>query len=521
MAVDVVESPRAEAAASEPHPHRWRILVVSLVIGFMTWLDVTIVNVAIPSMEHGLDTRAATVQWVVSGYALALGLTLVAGGRLGDAYGRRRMMLIGLCGFVLSSAAVGFAPNVDLVIAARLAQGASAGLLTPQSSGLIQQLFRGRERARAFGMYAFTVSVSSASGPVLGGLILALAGGDQGWRWLFWVNVPIGVFAVAAVLALVPGREPTTTGAAKARIDVRGALLLGGTVIFLLYPVVSIERDARWPLALLPLVPLCGWAFLRWEHRVVARDLQPLLDIGLLRRMPSYGNGLAVGALYYTGYTGVLLVVSVYLQDALNLSALHTGLLIMPFAAGSAISAPIAARYVTTEGRRISVLALALVMTGVLLVALLAPGHDTGNVWLVLVPALLVAGLGAGGVNAPNNTLTLSDVPPRMGGAAGGGLQTANRIGASIGAALLMTAYELARGPVPAGQALRVALLVGLAFLSAALLMAIRALGQQNRPPRPQDPELRQRDATSPSSPSRLRTSQLQASRDTDLATSR
>jgi EmrB/QacA subfamily drug resistance transporter len=489
MAVDVLEQPRAEEAGPyEPHPHRWRILVVSLVIGFMTWLDVTIVNVALPSMEHGLGTRAATVQWVVSGYALALGLTLVAGGRLGDAYGRRRMMLIGLGGFVLSSAAVGFAPNIALVIAARLAQGASAGLLTPQSSGLIQQLFQGRERARAFGMYAFTVSVSSASGPVLGGLILALVGADQGWRWLFWVNVPIGVVAVAAVLALVPGRDPATIGNTRARIDVPGALLLGGTVIFLLYPLVSIERGARWPLALLLLVPLCGRAFLRWERQVAARGLPPLLDIGLLGRLPSYGNGLGVGALYYTGFTGLLLVVSVYLQDALHLSPLHAGLLIMPFAAGSAVSAPIAARFVSTEGRRISVLALALVMTGVLLVALLVPGHHTGTVGLVLVPALLVAGLGGGGVNAPNNTLTLSEVPPEMGGAAGGGLQTANRIGASIGAALIMTAYELARGPVPAGQALRVALLVALIFLAAALLMAMRALRQQDVTPSPSRP---------------------------------
>jgi predicted MFS family arabinose efflux permease len=299
---------------------------------------------------------------------------------------------------------------------------------------------------------------------------------------------------LAAVLALVPGRDPTIDDT-RARIDVRGALLLGGTVIFLLYPVVSIERGARWPLALLPLVPLCGWAFLRWELQVAARGRPPLLDIGLLRRLPSYSNGLAVGALYYTGYTGLLLVVSVYLQDALHLSPLHAGLLIMPFAAGSAISAPIAARFVSTQGRRISVLALATVMTGVLLLALLAPGRGAGTVWLVLVPALLVAGLGGGGVNAPNNTLTLMEVPPRMGGAAGGGLQTGQRIGASIGAALLMTAYELARGPVPAGQALRVALLVGLVFLAAALLKAIQALRQQNQGSRQQNAELQQQKA--------------------------
>jgi EmrB/QacA subfamily drug resistance transporter len=480
MAEDVVESPRAQQeVAYEPHPHRWRILGVSLVIGFMALLDVSIVNVAIPSMQTGLDTRASTVQWVVSGYALAFGLTLVAGGRLGDAFGRRRMMLVGLCGFVLSSAAVGFAPNVALVIAARLAQGASAGLLTPQNSGLIQQLFRGRERARAFGMFGFTVSVSSATGPVLGGLILQLAGAD-GWRWLFWVNVPIGLVAMVAVLALVPRRDPATIDRTQARIDVPGALLLGATVVLLLYPVVSIESDARWPLALLPLVPVCGWAFLRWERHVAARGLPPLLDIELLRRLPGYGNGVAVGTLYFTGFTGLLLVLSVYLQDGLRLTPLQAGLLMMPFAVGSAVSAPISGRFVSDMGRKITVGALVVTMGGVLVVALLAPISDAGTVWLVLVPALLLAGLGGGAVVSPNMTLSLDEVPPRMGGAAGGALQTGQRIGSSIGAALLMTAYELTRGPASADRALQVALLTGLVFLAAALLMAIRSLRQEN-----------------------------------------
>src|SRR3954451_20965007 len=172
----------------------------------MALLDVSIVNVAIPSMQEGLHTSAGTIQWVVSGYALAFGLTLVAGGRLGDAYGRRRLMLIGLACFIVSSAAVGFAPNAALVVLARLAQGASAGLLTPQNSGLIQQLFRGAERGRAFGVFGLTVSVSSAVGPVLGGLIIAAAGEDDGWRWLFLVNVPIGLIAMVAVLVMVPRR---------------------------------------------------------------------------------------------------------------------------------------------------------------------------------------------------------------------------------------------------------------------------------------------------------------------------
>ncbi|RYJ05393.1 MAG: MFS transporter, partial [Actinomycetales bacterium] len=173
----------------------------------MSLLDVTIVNVAIPSIQEGLDSTASTVQWVVSGYALTFGLTLVAGGRLGDAYGRRRLMVVGLVAFVVSSAAVGFAPNAELVVLARLAQGAAAGFLTPQSSGLIQQLFSGAERGKAFGYFGLTVSLASATGPLLGGAIIGVAGEENGWRLLFLVNVPIGLVALVAVALLVPGRD--------------------------------------------------------------------------------------------------------------------------------------------------------------------------------------------------------------------------------------------------------------------------------------------------------------------------
>jgi EmrB/QacA subfamily drug resistance transporter len=457
---------------------------VSLVIGFMALLDVSIVNVAIPSMRTGLDTSAGTVQWVVSGYALAFGMTLVAGGRLGDALGRRRMMTIGLIGFVLSSAAVGFAPNAVLVVAARFAQGASAGVLTPQNSGLIQQLFHGRERARAFGMFGFTVSVSSAIGPVLGGLIIALAGEENGWRWLFWVNVPVGLVALVAVARLVPGRDPDSADRGPTRIDVPGALLLGGTVLVLLYPVVSTESGARWPLLLLPLVPVLGWAFLRWERRLSSTGRTPLLDVGLLRRLPGYGNGLAIATLYFTGFTGLLLILSVYLQVGLGLSPFQAGLLMTPFAIGSAVSSPIGGRFVSDLGRRLTVGALVVMMAGVLVVAALAPGRGSGTVWLVLVPGLLVAGLGGGAVVSPNMTLSLDEVPPRMGGAAGGALQTGQRIGASIGAAVLMTTYQLTLGTVSAGTApgiaLRVALTTGLVLLAVALLVAVRALRQEN-----------------------------------------
>lgn len=461
-------------------PRRWRILGVTLSVGFMSLLDVTIVNVALPSMRSSLDTSTGTIQWVVSGYALAFGLTLVSGGRLGDAYGRRRLMLIGLTGFLVASACAGLAPNATLLIVARLVQGAAAGLLTPQSSGLIQQLFRKDERGRAFGLFGMTVALSSALGPVLGGVIIHLAGEESGWRFIFLINVPIGLGALVAIARLVPGPpepdEASGVAGERPRLDVRGAMLLGGGVLALLYPVVSLEGGERLPLLLLLAAPPLLWAFVRWELSLRRAGGQPLLDIGLLRTLPGYANGLAVGSLYFTGFTGIFLVLSIFLQDGRGLSPFETGLLLTPFALGAAATAPIAGRLVTRLDRRLTVGALLVMMSGVLAVALLVPDRSpSGLVW-VLVCGLLLAGLGGGGVISPNFTLTLAEVPPRMGGAAGAALQTGQRIGSSLGAALLVTVYELATDTVAPDRALQAALGVSLLVLATALAMSVRSL---------------------------------------------
>lgn len=478
---DVAAHDARDDAPYRPDPRRWRILGVTLSIGFMSLLDVTIVNVAIPSIRAGLDTSTGTVQWVVSGYALAFGLTLVSGGRLGDAYGRRRLMLAGLTGFILASAAVGLAPDAGWLVAARLAQGASAGLLTPQNSGLIQELFRGDERGRAFGLFGLTVAISSACGPVLGGAIIALAGEESGWRLLFLVNVPIGLVALVAIARLVPGPPPTAYGSPSPRLDVRGALLLGGAVLCLLYPLVSLESGARLPLLLLAGAPPLIWAFVRCERSLVRTGGQPLLDVELLRRLPGYANGLAVGTLYFTGFTGIFLVLSIFLQDGRGMTPLEAGLLLTPFALGAAATAPLAGRLVSRIHRRLTVSALLVMMSGVLAVMLLVPGRSpTGLAW-VLVVGLLVAGLGGGGVISPNFTITLAEVPPRMGGAAGAALQTGQRIGSALGAALLVTVYELTAASAPPDRALQAALVASLLVLATALAMAVRSRRVESR----------------------------------------
>jgi EmrB/QacA subfamily drug resistance transporter len=446
------------------------------VIGFMALLDVTIVNVALPSIRSGLDASTASVQWIVSGYALAFGLTLVAGGRLGDALGRRRMMLIGLTGFLLSSAAVGLAPDEAWAVVARLAQGASAGLLTPQNSGLIQQLFRGAERGRAFGFFGLTVSVSAALGPVLGGLIIAALGEEHGWRAIFLVNVPIGLVALVFVARMVPGRDPVGQRA-RADIDVVGAAILGAAVLAVLFPLVAVMADGAWVLLVLLAAPVLFWLFVHWERRVVARGRAPLLDVQLLTVAPGYAWGILLGTLYFTGFTGTFLVLSVHLQESLGLSPLAAGLMITPFAVGSAVTAPVAGHYVSHVGRRVTVTALCLVLAGLTVVTAVVPGHDGAGLWPLLVLPLLLAGLGGGGVVSPNFTLTLSDVPPRMGGAAGGALQTGQRIGSALGTALAMSVYQVTVGATGStGSGLRVALGTSLVVIALALAVAVRDL---------------------------------------------
>ncbi|MEO7421345.1 MAG: MFS transporter [Ornithinibacter sp.] len=464
---------RTDDAWVEPDPNRWKVLGVTLTVGFMVLLDVTIVNVAIPSMRTGLETTGGAIQWVVSGYALALGLLLVIGGRLGDAHGRRSMMLIGLIGFIAASAAAGLAPTITVLVIARLVQGFAAGLLTPQSSGLIQSLFRGAERGVAFGLFGFTVSVSSAIGPILGGLLIAAFGEENGWRWIFLVNVPIGLVLLVPIARLVPGRDADASP--DTGLDLPGAALLGATVLAMLYPVVSVESGRRLPLLLLLLVPLFALSFIRWEQRVVRTGGSPLLDLALLRSTPGYASGIIIGSLYFTGFTGVFLVLSIYFQDGLGLTPLSAGLMLTPFAVGSAIASPVAGRVVSRIGRPLTVIALAVMMTGIVALALLAPtAADSPVMGLLLGLPLLLAGLGGGAVVSPNITLSLADVPTRMGGAAGGALQTGQRIGSAIGAALLVTLYQVAiSGTDAPSAALRWSLAASLVLLSTALAAAL------------------------------------------------
>jgi EmrB/QacA subfamily drug resistance transporter len=474
-----------EEPTYQPDPRRWRALGVTLAAGFMTLLDVSIVNVALPSMQTSLHASPQSIQWVVSGYALAFGLTLVAGGRLGDVLGRRRMFLIALTAFVVTSAAAGAAPDEALLVTARLLQGLSAGLLTPQNSGLIQELFRGAERGKAFGMLGATIGVSTAAGPVLGGLIIQAFGEQDGWRFVFYVNVPIGVVTLLLTMRLVPRITPKDASL-RSQIDLVGMVMLGLATVGVLFPLVEAEGGGS-PLLWLLLVPAgaLGYAFVQWERQRLATGHSPLLDLRLFTMTSGFSSGITLASIYFCGFTGLWLVLSLFLQDGLHYTPLQSGLTVTPFALGSAVMAAVAGRLVSTLGRKLTLAGLSMVAIGLVAAALLIPHVSPGVTGLVLIVPLLVAGIGGGAVVAPNTTLTLACVPTSMGGAAGGALQTGQRIGTAIGTVVLASAFRVTVSHTKSDYpvAVSVAIACGVFFILIALGVAVYELRVGNRAP--------------------------------------
>jgi EmrB/QacA subfamily drug resistance transporter len=456
-----------------PDPRRWRALWVTLTAGFMSLLDVSIVAVALPSLREGLGASPAAVQWVVSGYALTFGLALVPAGRLGDAYGRRRLFLVALTAFVACSAAAGAAPSVGLLVAARLAQGLAAGTLAPQNSALIQQLFRGEERGRAFGIFGATVGISTAAGPVLGGLILALAGGPGGWRWIFFVNVPIGIVALVLAARLLP----RGTSRIRGHVDVLGVALLGGGVLSVMLPLVEAEsgglRRLWWLFAVGAALIV---AFVRWERRVMSRGGDPLLDLRLLTQTPGYATGAALGTVYFVGFSGIWLVFALFFQTGLGWTPLQSGLAVTPFSLGSAVSAVFGGRLVERLGRRLTVVGLVGVLLGIGAAALVLRLVPPGAVGWAVAPALLFGGLGGGLVISPNITMTLREVPVEMAGSAGGALQTGQRFGAAIGTATLPGLFYLVLASTGNDFRAAVAVALAVAVVGVAVTLVIAAL---------------------------------------------
>jgi EmrB/QacA subfamily drug resistance transporter len=469
--------------AGELDPRRWPALAVCVSAVFLTLLDVSIAIVGLPSIGRGLGANPSQLQWVISGYALAFGMVPIIGGRLGDDRGRKNMLLIGIAAFVVCSAAVGLAPTPGVIIAARVVQGLAGGLLNPQVSGLIQQLFPPAERGKAFGALGAAVGIATATGPVLGGAIIALGGEEFGWRLCFLVNVPIGVVSFLLCRKLLPSAPRQE---ARRALDLPGAALLSIGVFGLLFPAVEFDTDHDLRLFVLAVPALAVLAgFVAWERGPARRRGHPLIDLALFR-IRSYSDGVVLALLFFCGYTGTPIVLALFLQDGLGFSPLQSGLTASAYAVGVTIAAPVAGRLLARAGHKVLVGALVLFGIGVAaaaLAAFLVAGRlEPEEVALVLVPGLFVAGLGGGAVITPNQALALAEVDVRGGSTAGGMLQTSQRIGNAIGAAVITAVFYAAVSAAPAngaarathyGHAYALSLVVSVGFTLAALTMAI------------------------------------------------
>src|SRR5699024_10919416 len=287
---------------------RWRILVVILAAISMSLISVSIVNVALPAIQQGLDATDSSLQWVLSGYALTFGVVLVAAGRAGDILGRGGLFLFGVLIFTLASIASGLAPNSTALNIARFIQGVGSGFLNPQGLGMIQQYFRGAERAKAFGYFGSMVGVSVGIGPVLGGLLIKAAGPDIGWRLTFFVNVPFGIFTLSMSYLWFPkplirlGGDMTKSQLYRLKtlftlLDPIGSLLLGLAVFTILFPFLEARSQVlSW--LLLPLGLLLVVAWVQWEKYFKAKGCTPMVDLHIFKTR-SFPSGTTIMSLYF------------------------------------------------------------------------------------------------------------------------------------------------------------------------------------------------------------------------------
>jgi MFS family permease len=401
-------------------------------------IDFFIVNVALPTIDIDLQASSATLEMVVAGYGIAFAVLLVLGGRLGDAFGRRRMFRIGLSAFTLTSLVCGLAPDATTLVIARIAQGAAAAIAIPQVLASIQARTTGDERARAMGFYGANAGISMVIGQVLGGALVAADVAGLGWRTIFLVNVPIGI--VTLVLA---GRTvPESRSANPLGVDGRGTVLLGATLLALLVPLTE-GRALGWPawsVGMLAAVPVLALVLAAVERQVERAGRVPLLPPSVLR-LPSMRRGLGVAVPFFAGFGGFMFICAMLLQEGLRMGPLDAGLALAPLAVGFFAASMLNARLVARYGRSVVVAGFALQLVGLLVVLATVSGGWPDLTALDMAPGTFITGVGQGMAMTTVIGLTLSQVPADRAGAGSGVFTTAQQTFLALGVATLGGLY--------------------------------------------------------------------------------
>jgi EmrB/QacA subfamily drug resistance transporter len=404
--------------------HRRLVLAICCLSVCVTGIDITIVNVALPSISRDLHASVAGLQWTVDAYSLVMACLLVLSGSMADRFGRKRIFQVGLSLFSLSSLLCGLAPGVGWLIAFRGLQAVGGSMLNPVAMSIIVSVFTDRrERARAVGMWGSAIGITVAAGPVLGGLLVS----GIGWRSVFWVNVPIGI----AVILLTRKFVPESKAARGRAFDPPGQALI--TVLFASIIAAAIEGPRHgwadpWIVGLFVLAVLALVGMLIVEPR----RPEPLIDLRFFRS-PPFSGANTISVVMSAGLGGFLFLNTLYLQDVRHLSPLHAGLMIIPLAVGQAVAANLSGRLLASRGARLPLTlgSALLAVGGFLLVPLTA---HTGSAYLLVAYAIF--GLGAGMLTPPVTNTALSGLPPDQVGVAGALASSARQFGISIGVAV-------------------------------------------------------------------------------------
>ncbi|GAB3355900.1 MFS transporter [Amycolatopsis echigonensis] len=441
-------------------------------------IDFFIVNVALPTIDADLHASTATLELVVAGYGIAYAVLLVLGGRLGDTFGRRKLFLLGLILFTLTSLACGVAPDAATLVIARVAQGAASAMLLPQVLSIIQAGTSGERRSRAIGLFGATGGIATVIGQLLGGALVAANLWDLSWRPIFLVNVPIGLIGLLLARRTVPdSRASNPLG-----VDRWGTALLAVSLLSLLIPIME-GRALGWPwwsIALLVLFPFAAYGFARVERKLEAAGGTPLLPPALLRTA-SVRHGLTVAVPFFCTFGSFMFVYAVTLQNGLHLGPLGAGLALTPMAVAYFTTSLVSSHLVTRFGRKIVPIGGLILAVGLLALAgtALLEWPDL-SIWQ-LAPAMVLIGVGNGLAMSTLFRVVLSRVPADLAGVGGGVLTTTQQTSLALGVAVLGSLFASLSVPGVLGYQGAFVLVIG---ILAALALLVSGLARKLPDPR-------------------------------------
>jgi EmrB/QacA subfamily drug resistance transporter len=459
-----VTTPGSEAgpAGSARLTPRLRLILILVILAdVLDLMDSTITNIAAPTIVRDIGGGESLIKWLGASYALAMGVLLVVGARLGDRYGKRRIFLIGIAGFTLASLAAGLSVDPVMLISARLAQGGFGALLIPQGIGLLIGAFNRDQMRTAFSVFGPVMGASAIVGPILAGFIISANIGGLGWRPIFLINIVLGAAGFAAALRVLPADE----GGDRVPIDGLGAVLLGASMFGLIYGLIEGSTDG-W--TALPIGCLAFGAAMLAAFGVRQRMAADPLILPSLLANRGFTAGLLLGLAFFAAVNGLAYVISLFFQTGLGLTARGASIALSPFMIGIIIASFACRPLLGKFGRTMVVLGLGVTLAGAAGVWATVLNAGTGVSLWALAPSILVLGLGAGACFSSLFDVAIGDVAPAEAGSASGSLSAVQQLAAAIGSAVVTTVYFSQRAEHGAGHAMTV---------SVAIVAAIAALG--------------------------------------------